>query len=145
MKLWLKFKCLHSRKLAGKCKRAAIFYRSRCVKHFGNSTAIRTLCGKHDDTADLRTKIWSILVSSGTLETLTAGSDSKSYTYGYPGSSFTLLLWVFRGARSNQHDDIPIWKRFPHYWPFVRGIHLDLRWIALTKGQKFGPFRFLCS
>ena len=21
------------------------------------------------------------------------------------------------------HDDVIIWKHFPHYWPFVRGIH----------------------
>ena len=21
------------------------------------------------------------------------------------------------------HDDVMIWKRFPHHWPFVRGIH----------------------
>ena len=24
---------------------------------------------------------------------------------------------------SADHDDVIIWKHFPHYWPFVRGIH----------------------
>ena len=25
--------------------------------------------------------------------------------------------------KSQQHDDVIKWKHFPHYWPFVRGIH----------------------
>ena len=28
------------------------------------------------------------------------------------------------------HDDVRAWKRCPHYWPFVRGIH---RWIPLAQ------------
>ena len=23
----------------------------------------------------------------------------------------------------DEHDDVIKWKHFPHYWPFVRGIH----------------------
>ena len=26
-----------------------------------------------------------------------------------------------------KHDDVIKWKHFPRYWPFVRGIHFDLR------------------
>ena len=34
----------------------------------------------------------------------------------------------------NEHDDVIKWKHFPHYWPFVRGIH---RWPVKSphKGQ----------
>ena len=31
------------------------------------------------------------------------------------------------------HDDVISWKSFPHYWPFVRGIHQYNWWIPLTK------------
>ena len=30
---------------------------------------------------------------------------------------FILILWI------DIHDDVIRWKRFPRYWPFVRGIH----------------------
>ena len=26
------------------------------------------------------------------------------------------------------HDDVIKWKHFPHYWPFVRGIHRPVMW-----------------
>ena len=39
------------------------------------------------------------------------------------------------------HDDVIKWKRFPRYWPFVRGIH---RWPvnSLHKGQWRGALVF---
>ena len=39
------------------------------------------------------------------------------YTYTH---MYTLLIVTL----SNEgHDDVIKWKYFPHYWPFVRGIH----------------------
>ena len=32
----------------------------------------------------------------------------------------TSVWWVIRGLK---HDDVIKWKLFPHYWPFVLGIH----------------------
>ena len=44
------------------------------------------------------------------------------------------------------HDDVIKWKHFPHYWPFVRGIH---RWPVNSphKGQWCGAllFFFICA
>ena len=31
------------------------------------------------------------------------------------------------------HGNIITWKRFPHYWHFVRGIYIHYRWISLQK------------
>ena len=45
--------------------------------------------------------------------------------------SQTLVIYAY-------HDDVMIWKHFPHCWPFVQGIHLS------TKGQWFGHFFILC-
>ena len=41
----------------------------------------------------------------------------------------------------NSHDDVIKWKRFPRYWPFVRGIH---RWPVNSphKGQWRGALMF---
>ena len=30
-------------------------------------------------------------------------------------------------VRSRLHEDVMTWKRFPYYWPFVRGIHCSER------------------
>ena len=38
-----------------------------------------------------------------------------------PASGGPLLAW-FSWDYGN-HDDVIKWKHFPHYWPFVRGIH----------------------
>ena len=38
---------------------------------------------------------------------------------------------------TNRHDDVIKWKHFPHFWPFVRGIH--------HKGQWRGALEFLWS
>ena len=32
----------------------------------------------------------------------------------------SLIHWTV-----DKHDDAMTWKHFPHYWPFVRGIHLS--------------------
>ena len=39
------------------------------------------------------------------------------------------------------HDDVIIWKRFPRYWPFVRGIHREPM-NSLHKGQWRGALMF---
>ena len=39
------------------------------------------------------------------------------------------------------HDDVMKWKHFPHYWPFVRGIHRSLV-NSPHKGQWRGAFMF---
>ena len=31
--------------------------------------------------------------------------------------------WIGRIVTPKYHDDVIKWKRFPRYWPFVRGIH----------------------
>ena len=44
------------------------------------------------------------------------------------------------------HDDIIKWKHFPHYWPFVRGIHQSPM-NSPHKGQWRGAlmFSFICA
>ena len=45
------------------------------------------------------------------------------------------------GTRPSAHDDVIKWKRFPCYWPFVRGIH----WSPVNsphKGQWRGALMF---
>ena len=34
-----------------------------------------------------------------------------------------LVGWWYTVNRTPKHDDVIKWKHFPHYWPFVRGIH----------------------
>ena len=37
---------------------------------------------------------------------------------------FTMdLMAKAMSPSSRKHDDVIKWKQFPHYWPFVRGIH----------------------
>ena len=82
-------------------------------------------------------------------------------------------LWHLRPSciEVKFHDEVMTWECFPHYWPFVRGIHQSLVdcphkgsvikgntfhitdplwgestsdwWIALTKGQWFREFKLL--
>ena len=42
---------------------------------------------------------------------------------------------------ANIHDDVIKWKHFPHYWPFVRGIHRSPV-ISPHKGQWRGALMF---
>ena len=44
------------------------------------------------------------------------------------------------------HDDVIEWKRFPHYWPFVQGIHRSPV-NSLRKGQWHGAllFSLICT
>ena len=51
---------------------------------------------------------------------------------------FRELGWL---ERQVFHDDVIKWKHFPHYWPFVRGIH---RWQVNSphKGQWRGALMF---
>ena len=42
------------------------------------------------------------------------------------------------------HDDVIKWKQFPHYWPFVRGIHRSPV-NSPHKGQWRGAFMFSLS
>ena len=34
-----------------------------------------------------------------------------------------LYTWDYNRSILVSHDDVIKWKHFPHYWPFVRGIH----------------------
>ena len=36
---------------------------------------------------------------------------------------YFISLWVAVLALGQSHNDVIKWKHFPHYWPFVRGIH----------------------
>ena len=38
-------------------------------------------------------------------------------------SMLTIVLCCQKHAGRQKHDDVIKWKIFPHYWPFVRGIH----------------------
>ena len=31
--------------------------------------------------------------------------------------------WYFRQHSPSKYDDVIKWRHFPHYWPFVQGIH----------------------
>ena len=44
---------------------------------------------------------------------------------------------------SHCHGDIIAWKFFPHYWPFLLGIHRSAV-DSLNKGQWCGALMFLC-
>ena len=33
------------------------------------------------------------------------------------------LIWCWPSSLMTLHDNVIKWKHFPHYWPFVRGIH----------------------
>ena len=33
---------------------------------------------------------------------------------------------LLTAVKSASHDDVIKWKHFPHYWPFVRGVHRSL-------------------
>ena len=37
--------------------------------------------------------------------------------------AWLLITWRCYKSRHQWHDDVIKWKIFPHYWPFVRGIH----------------------
>ena len=37
--------------------------------------------------------------------------------------SFLLMLYTWLSLQELMHDDVIKWKHFPHYWPFVQGIH----------------------
>ena len=45
-----------------------------------------------------------------------------------------LLRLGKQGCCMQNHDDVIKWNHFPHYWPFVRGIHRS-RWIPRTKAS----------
>ena len=41
----------------------------------------------------------------------------------YMTGKYAEVRYICQGERSCVHDDVIKWKHFPHYWPFVRGIH----------------------
>ena len=53
--------------------------------------------------------------------------------------------WALNAAWKYIHDDVIKWKHFPHYWPFVRGIHRSLV-NSPRKGQWRGALMlsFIC-
>ena len=44
-------------------------------------------------------------------------------------------------ARWPSHGDAMVWKRSPHYWPFVKE-STDRRWFTMEKGHWCGPLMF---
>ena len=62
-------------------------------------------------------------------------------------SVWLLMPWWFAvpdvvsGMVINCYDYVMKWKRFPRYWPFVRGIH---RWFPLIKAQ-VNSFEVFCD
>ena len=60
-----------------------------------------------------------------------------------PSQRYLPGIWYDKGT---VHDDVIKWKHFPHYWPFVRGIH---RWPMNSphKGQRRGAlvFSLICA
>ena len=48
-----------------------------------------------------------------------------------------IFLTLFPRCGQKVHDDVIKWKRFPSYWPFVRGIHR-----SPVKGQWRGALMF---
>ena len=60
-----------------------------------------------------------------------------------------VMLRIHRGVIGSKypyHDDVMKWKHFPHYWPFVRGIHRP-QMDSPHKGQWRGALMFslICS
>ena len=53
-------------------------------------------------------------------------------------------IWQLSNCQIWPHDDVMIWKCFPHYWPFVRGIHRSLV-DSPHKGPVIWGFEFICS
>ena len=64
----------------------------------------------------------------------------KGRTCCLPSFSWFQRLRGFQSAKTT-HDDVIKWKHFPHYWPFVRGIHRSLV-ISPRKGQWRGALMF---
>ena len=51
-----------------------------------------------------------------------------------PVSCITIADVTVKSMACEVHYDVPKWKYFQPYWPFVRGIHRsDPRWIPSTK------------
>ena len=64
--------------------------------------------------------------SSGSYRWITVGCCWPT------GSPIQGCICLMLGQNIDHSSDVMAWKHFPHYWPFVRGIHL------LTKGQHHG-------
>ena len=62
-----------------------------------------------------------------------------------PSTCRLRIIQLFNESHFSQdHDDVIIWKHFPRYWPFVRGIHRS-RWIPRTKANDAELWCFLWS
>ena len=65
------------------------------------------------------------------MEYMKIDIDVDEAIFRHPSEfAFSLLCTWFVGAALlywlrfwQKHDDVMIWKHFPRYWPFVRGIH----------------------
>ena len=66
-----------------------------------------------------------------------------AWKYDYPRLCVLVFHW---NSLSVTHDDVIKWKHFPHYWPFVRGIHRSPV-NSPRKGQWRGAlmFSFTCT
>ena len=39
-------------------------------------------------------------------------------------------MYLASTRASDRHDEVMTWKRFPQYWPFMRGIHADIFFVV---------------
>ena len=44
-------------------------------------------------------------------------------SWGWWFETLSHPLWRHRNVWPDTQEDVMIWRHFPHYWPFVRGIH----------------------
>ena len=73
--------------------------------------------------------------------------EQCSTTYGVSAIHLKIKVELLQFSNKSSiclsiiHDDVIKWKHFPHYWPFVRGIHRSPM-ISAHKGQSRGVLMF---
>ena len=91
-------------------------------------------------------------ISSGVGSPHCKSSVQQTETSGYAPvvtekprlSACTVPAWWPWDGQGVWHDDVIKWKHFPHYWPFVRGIHRS-PWIPRTQASDVELWCFLRS
>ena len=86
---------------------------------------------------------WLLLVPSTRSKPRPGCAASRSW-YSYTRPRVGSLFWYTEKrmhACGQYHNDVMTWKRFPHYWPFVRGIRRSQD--SLIKGKWRGVLTLL--
>ena len=85
-----------------------IFYECSVCSNFDSNVPIWTrFCTCHDSSAVMAcAKLWHDLMTIFHVRATCISTSLRSWAH---------KLFV--------HDDVIKWKHFPHYWPFVQGIH----------------------